>query len=178
MTIALIVVLQTLALMYILVGRPALAKHIAAKRAAKALPPKPAKVALSLPAKRLVKLFEELPQENRPSVDIYEALRALDIKEGGIEKVDQHFSDYGRGFTWNCDYLLYPHSYPGGCPHSEYHALKKRLTAIKAELAERERQEELASAAGGIHEYEVLLQSLTDEHKAIKSVNQQMRELT
>jgi len=52
---------------------------------------------LSWPAKQIIGLYDSIPVEHRPAVDILSAVKALDEKYEGARAVDGAFTDYYTG---------------------------------------------------------------------------------
>lgn len=130
----------------------------------------PKKAPMSNAAKRLVKEFNALPSASRPLFDMEELVKALDIKHGDIEKIDNHFYDYPHDFTWKC--MCRQHN--RACRYPDYQNLHLEIEGIGKALAEQEHALKVAGVQASLDQIQELTQTLRQERELIESVTKEL----
>lgn len=133
----------------------------------------------SWPANQLLKLFREVPTANRPygEENFATVLKALDVRHGGKDTVNQHFMEYSSN-SWQCCWAMRYKDYEGYeesvCSMSEYHDLKDELEGIQIALAEQAHALELAGVQNGLNMLEDLTSRLREERQIIEDTTKEL----
>jgi|SRR6478735_3282333 len=130
--------------------------------------------ALSDPAKRIKKQYDELPSANQPYSNILYILKALDTKHE-VDAVNSHFSErYRRSydkvqyrFNWNCGCYRQ-------CTYNDYKELNKALSDIQDALDQQRRALEVAGVSDGLSQAESLTEHLRRERDLINEVTKEL----
>lgn len=130
-------------------------------------------MALSWPAKQTLKVYNEVPAENQPPVDLMTVLRALDKKHGGAEAVTDRFSytpyQGTATYSWN-------HGRSGAAYYGDYVKLYNGFTDITAAIAEREHTFAMAGISSHLEEARSLDSVLKEEAKTIREITAKVKE--
>lgn len=164
-----------------LAAREAVVKRAAYKRAVQAGANPPLiekKTNLSHAGKNVTSLFEDIPDAHRPSVNIYDICRALDVKFG-VTELQNHFTKY-RDNGWDYSYVFLGFNgcgcEKGQCPYAEYANLAIQMKELIAAVREQNRVLELAEHSEGMREARTLMEMLDDSVHVVRSVTQEVSE--
>ena len=122
---------------------------------------------LSWPAAQILAEYNALPVDNRPEPDIKKILMALDVKHGGRDAVNRHFSlTYSGGHSWGHH-----------CRHecNDYKNLKEEIFEVAEALKEREQALKIAAVRGRLDEAQDLIVRLSEESSIIKDTTKELK---
>ena len=138
------------------------------------------KAPLSEPAKKIMALYNKVPEASRPYGDLRMMLEALDLKND-IKKVNEHYSRTYRDYS---DYRLktsFSWSAPGcGENHSKWCSLKEYAeirNALEDLIKAHERQQkalEVAGVQGSLDLIEQFTKQAREERKILDSVTKEL----
>ena len=125
---------------------------------------------LSWPAKELVKEFNALPVDNRPTFDIIGIVRALDVKYMDDTDNRRHFFEYEYGNKWsNCRCGSHYR-----CEFKEYVDLHEKMEDIQRAVKQRVKALEMFRVQHELNEAEALAEALDEEAVNIEEVTREL----
>lgn len=134
----------------------------------------------STPAKKIMALYDKVPESSRPYGDIKEMLKALDLKHG-IDDVNRHYQDSNRTYDGiSYEFSWYPrncyHKNPGysTCEFPEYVELADSLQNIITAHEKQQRAMEIAGVQGSLDMVEQFTKQAREESKIINSVTKEL----
>lgn len=128
-------------------------------------------VAMSWPAKELLSMYNMIPPENRPTSNIKDILVALDIKHGGVDSVDTHFTRnyaYSSETSWN----------HGPCRTNvceDYTSIKDEIRGVLFAVSEQEQALKTAAVQGRLEQAKDLVARLSEESSIIKQTTKELK---
>lgn len=133
---------------------------------------KSSKTGLSWPAAQIMQLYKALPESSRPYGNFDEMLKALDVKHGGVEDVNRHFTGvyYFDGCSW-------AHNY-GECKKGslckDYVSLRSNIETIQESLKDQQRQLEISKVSHSLSELEDFKERLRNENELIRQTTKEL----
>ncbi len=121
-------------------------------------------------AKYLYDLYLSLPADRKPSGNMVEALRGLEIKYNDVDidsRLNKNYCYPSLAFHWHSDFRM-----------PEFVDIRDNLMAIKAEIQREARLVELSSNLGREDEAAAMIEALKFEAKVARESNDHLEELT
>lgn len=124
-------------------------------------------------SKKVLAMYESLPEANRPRANVPHILTALDTKYG-INEVNRHHTDrYGHAHSMDsCSDD--PWQEKRKCKMPEYKELWNSMKEVKNQLAAQEKAIQLAGVASGLDEIKELTEALRQEREIIKDTTKEL----
>lgn len=134
----------------------------------------------STAAKKIVSLYNQVPEASRPYGDIKEMLSALDLKYG-IDDVNKHYRNTNRTYDGlKTEFAWYPrdcyHKHDGytACKYPEYIEIAKALESIISAHKKQQRALEIAGVQGNLDMVKQFTEQARQETKIIDSVTKEL----
>lgn len=123
---------------------------------------------LSWPSKQILNYYNQLPKENRPLPDIVPMLRALDIKNDGVNNHFTHHDYDSSRKSWDC---CYDRQF---CMGKEYHKLRENIHSIQASIKDQQLALKMKGVEGDLENVQMLTERLREEREIIDSVTKEL----
>jgi len=125
--------------------------------------------ALSWPAKKVWAAYLSIPKDHRPKGDLYESLKALDVKHGGCKAVSAKFYrnhyDYGS-YSWQYGY--------GSDAHKDFSSLNDSFVRLSSTLEKQKHVLTVERVSDRIEEAKRMAAEANDYAKIVTEVTKEM----
>lgn len=135
----------------------------------------------STPTKKIMALYNKVPESSRPYGDIKEMLKALDLKHG-IDDVNKHYRNVNRTYDGlKSEFAWYPRDcyhkserWSGSCKYPEYLEIANALQNIISAHEKQQRALEIAGVQGSLDMVKQFTEQAREESKIINSVTKEL----